>query len=129
MMLVSFDELDIGLSWYVCWWLLMMLCHISKTLLMISFLVYLIMWGYGASHENCTCRLGMGLLVRVLYFFILWTLIHGFLSWLYVKLFMLIWLMIKFVLCWIWSSLKLRGAYWLVYDLCCAWFSNDISCF
>ena len=39
----------------------------SKALIMIPCLVYLIMWGYGDSHEHYTCSLGMGLLVRVLY--------------------------------------------------------------
>ena len=39
----------------------------SKTLFIIPFVVYFIMWGYGASREHCTCRLDVGLFVRVLY--------------------------------------------------------------
>ena len=41
--------------------------------------------GYGASHEHFTCRLGIGLLVKVLYVMLIWT----------IELVMLIWF-----LCW-----------------------------
>ena len=42
------------------------------------------MWGYGPSHEYCTGRSGMRLLVRVLYALMIWTLEHDILIWLYV---------------------------------------------
>ena len=32
--------------------------------------------GYGALHDLCTCRLGMGLLVSVLYVILIWTIEH-----------------------------------------------------
>lgn len=40
---------------------------LNKELVMVPFLVHLIMCGYGTSHEHCTCRLGMGSFVMVLY--------------------------------------------------------------
>ena len=49
---------------------------IKQSLLMVFNLVYFIMWGYGASHDHCTCRLGMGLLVGVLYVMLIWTMEH-----------------------------------------------------
>ena len=34
---------------------------------MVFYLIYFVMWGYGASHDHCTCRLGMELLISILY--------------------------------------------------------------
>ena len=104
------DEHYIGLNFYVWWWLHMIWCYMKYFHRLRSLLVYLIMWGYGASHEHCICRIGLGLWVRVLCVLMIWTLEHEMLICLYEMVF----LYLNVNLSWC------NGDHCLVYDLVCA---------
>ena len=81
---VSFiHENAIHLSWYIWWWIAWYEDIWNVDISYGLFLVYLIMWGYGASHEHYTCRLGRELWVRVSNAMMLWTPLHEILLWLY----------------------------------------------
>ena len=83
MLLVYIVIYDNDYSWcYVMW---------SYALLIISFLVCLTMWVYGTSHRHCTCELGKGFWVKVLYDVMIWTHVRTLLLWHYVGVFVVIW--------------------------------------
>ena len=67
MMYTSFSEHDIGLKLLYIMMTMhyVRLCELS-TFLMVSFLAYLIMWGYGASYEPYTRSLGLCFVSKVL---------------------------------------------------------------
>ena len=55
----------------------------SKALLMVSYIIYLVVWGYGDWHEHFICRLGMGSFVIVMYVMCIWPFEYELLTWLY----------------------------------------------
>ena len=68
---------------FMSWWLFVLQVILRKALLMVSYLIYLVMWSYGASHDHCTYWFGMGALVSVLYVLFIWSMECEMLTWLY----------------------------------------------
>ena len=78
-----YDEYVICLYCHMKWWLIMLQVIWSKVVLIVSYHIYLFLWGYWASHDHCTCRLGMGSLLSVFYVMFIWFHIYELLTWLY----------------------------------------------
>ena len=108
--------------WMKCifWLYMLMILYDVKFIAYGLFSSYLIIWGYGDSHEHCTCSLELGLLVRVLYALMICTLEHE----------MLIWLMWYCYCIWIWTCLivvMIIGFYKLLNVH--KGIANDLACF
>lgn len=61
MMLLLYDigyvnDYVVGLYYYIRWWLLMLQVLWNNVCFMVSYLIKLIIWGYGDSHNHCTRR-------------------------------------------------------------------------
>ena len=61
-----------GLFCFMRCWLLILHVTWSNTLLMVSYLIKLVVWGCGASHDHWTRGLGMWSLTSVFYFMCIW---------------------------------------------------------